>query len=302
MTRGTELLFALALLTAGLAGCIGTDDAPVDTANAADEQTEPAANASTPTFPNGTPAPTRVERVDCVEHFAFFPAPASAYRDRLPPGFALVPYADEPTGQTATVEVFAQRCELADGTTERRAGTVLVVDPPDAWANPDADFGHGIALSMVTTAERVAAVDQAWGFEHARAGEASLGFTATPAARTGTMEANAGDVSLSLSTAVTGQEAPAALSGHRATASPSPDDQAVIFRSFALGENGTVVGAKDRTSSFADEVLLDGTGTAQGSPAAGLPETPGVLHGDGGHVLGWNTTDVHVDLPPREER
>lgn len=281
-----ELMLAVVLLGAGLAGCVGVDDAPLDNVTDAGHDID----TSVPTFPNGTPAPTSVAVRDCYEQGGALPVPASAYEDRLPEGFSLVPFgstvaAAEPTGRTAELEVLGQMCTLPDGSSVTRVFSYLMVDPPDAWEASDVTFGYGLVLGYVTTSDRQAAVHQAWGFgDVAQAGEVTFDVTQTPAARTGSIQVSADDVSLELDTAVEGP--PTVLEGQ-------------TIRWFALGEDGNVTGAKD--GNWTSIQLNVGQVTASGSGAFGtldgLPAQPGL----GIHVSGFDETHRYVDLPPREE-
>lgn len=104
-----EAPVVVAFVAAGLVGCIGTTDTPTDDAS----DPGPDVDAGVPTFPNGTPAPRSVAVRDCYEQGGALPVPWSAYEDRLPEGFSLVPFGStlataEPTGRTAELEVLGQ--------------------------------------------------------------------------------------------------------------------------------------------------------------------------------------------------
>lgn len=282
MTRGRQLLLATLLVTAGLAGCVGSDDAPVGPAKTSNTTADEAPNASVPTFPNGTPAPTTLTFRDCYEHLGVVPVPASAYADRLPAGFSLASYAGEPSGTSAALEVVGEACDRPDGTRISTVTTALLVDPPDAWENENA-FGHGLVLSWVTTSEHHARVNEAWGFgDVAETGDVSLEETRTPAARQGTLQVSAGETTLRLETLAGGQ--PGQEDGNES-------------RLFALGADGTVTGAKDVNWTSVEAVF--GSGVVSGSADAGLPHLVPAATGLAGHIWGWDATVTYVDLPPR---
>lgn len=285
-----EILCAIVLVSAALAGCIGAeDDRPVDASGAAETPPEDPANASAPTLPDGTPAPTSLEVRDCTEQGGTFPVPASAYEDRIPEGFSLTPYGalfgtQEPSGETAELVLLGVECQRPDGTTARTALAYLLVEPPEEWRNPNASFGHALALALVTSSEERAAVYEAWGLGPVTTdGEIGLAAAETPAAQAGTLEVSGEDGGLRVDTAVEGQ--------------PSEFDGALL-RLFAADEDGTVTGAADLdwtsiqvTIGSAAAAGSGGFGTLDGAPAQ-----PGV----GFHNWGFNEVDRYVDLPPRE--
>lgn len=277
-----QALVVVVLVAAGLAGCIGSTDVPPGNATDAG----PTTDASVPTFPNGTPVPTTLAYEDCVEQGGSFPVPASAYEDRLPDGFAVAPYSaagtvdGEPVGATGELVLLGFRCRLPDGATESVAVAYLLVDPPEAWADPDATFGHGLLLSWVTTSEASAAVYEAWGLGPVT-GEVTLDGVETPAARAGTMEASADGATLRIDTAT---EGPATeLAGSR-------------LRLFAVHQNGTVTGAMDVDWTALQATL--GTGAASGSLGTleQVPAQPGV----GFHTWAFDEQASYVDLPDRD--
>lgn len=288
--RRTVLLAAV-LSSAALTGCIGdTGDGLLDAANSTDTPTDAAdvpANASVPTFPNGTLAPEKLAYSDCTEQMGSLPVPAQAFEDQLPEGFSLAPYGtllaspNEPTGQTAELVVAGSECQRADGATSSRAFAFVFVDPPDAWENPDAGWGHALLVTWITTSEQATSVYDAWGLEPATAtGEVTLQLTQTPIARAGTLAANADDRSLTLRTAVEGQPV-----------EPAADEG----RLFAAGPDGDVTGAMD-VNFTAPQV---GLGTAEASGELGL-DPVSAQTGLGLHSWAFDEAFTYVDLTPRE--
>lgn len=278
-------MFAVLLVTTGLTGCIGTDNAGVDAANATDAADAPA-NASVPTLPNGTPAPEKLAYTDCTEQMGSFPVPASTYEDRLPESFSLATYGtllpspNEPTGGTAELVVAGSECQRPDGTVAERAFAFLFVKPPEGWQNPDAGFGHALLLSWISSSDRATSVYEAWGLGPVAAtGEVTLELAQTPAARAGTLEAAADGDAFTLRTAVEGQ--PFEAEGDEG-------------RLFAATPSGNVTGVVDL--NFTSLQVGLGTAHAEGATGSGgLPDQAGV----GLHSWAFDESFSYVELTPR---
>lgn len=278
MRESRFMVLALAMLTAGLTGCIGSDSGTRNVPSATDRA------PGSPSFADGAPAPTSLQVRDCYEHAGFFPVPASAYEGKLPDGFELASYQEEPSGHSAVLEVFAAACEHPNGTTVSWAETVLRVDPPGAWENEDA-IGHGLILSWVTTSEHRARVNDAWGLgDVVQTGDVSLKEAQTPAVRQGTLHVSTGETTFRLETLAGG-----------------PPDQAagIEFRVFGLGDDGTVTGAKDVT--WTQNTAAFGSGVLSGSAHAALGGVVPAEIGTGAHFWGFDETETFVELPPKEE-
>lgn len=285
MIRATPAALAL-VVVAGVAGCLGTDETPGDPSGTGSAGPQPAADASLPTPANGTPPPRTLRYRDCHLQAGAFPVPASAYEDRLPPGFSAARPAflpADPAGAAGSVFVGGIACRDGDLGPVSEVTAYLGVDPPDAWTHPDADL-HGIPLAMITTSERVTAARTGWGFGAVAAtGGVTLETRASPATLDGAVTAHVGDRRLEMTTAVDGE----------------PDEmEGGLARWFGVSEEGTVVGAIDHTWSEAPG--RSGTAEMHGSPELGALEAVPSQPGLGFHKDGMDLVDRPIDLPPRE--
>ncbi len=139
---------AVLLITAGLAGCIGTDDRspptqegpdPGPTTNHANESSEtgPALEETTGTDPlNESRAPT-LRMVGCTEHIGLFPIPAPLAQLDLPEGFEPEPFEGIPG--SATYLVLGLGCDLGSFGSQGIGdpglmATGYVVQPPSQLA------------------------------------------------------------------------------------------------------------------------------------------------------------------------
>ncbi|MDX1611645.1 MAG: hypothetical protein R3185_04695 [Candidatus Thermoplasmatota archaeon] len=203
--RGT-LLVGLALLVAGLTGCIG--EAP--------EASSPVAGD------RGTPEPAGPTLVyeDCVEYLITFYIDLEQAVDLLPEGLEPrtyestlegTPVASEPAAQ---IRVPMGSCEvLVDGKPVgqvREMYVYVMIEPPEGFARAGAD-GHSYILTLFTDHPEVLAVHQAGGNRAATLGQVNVGSGTPDPADTGpvTITATANRASATFEGTLVGQENPA---------------------------------------------------------------------------------------------
>lgn len=207
-------LVAVVLLAAGLAGCIGGDDAALEGANTTDA-TDAANETDLGTLPDGEPVPLDLEMADCYEQTGVFPVPAEAVGE-LPEGFEPVPF--DPAGQTATMLVIALDCSLPGDEAHSEVWGMVEVEPPEELAAEDAAFSL-IALGAISSTERRAHVYEAWGMgeDGILAGDVTVETLAeTPPARGGHVLGTDDDFTVHMYTTVEGEPAPESAGKARA--------------------------------------------------------------------------------------
>lgn len=290
-------LAAAVLLTAGLAGCIGTDEASPETASDPGAASADGGDATAPDSGNGTadvngtdgaglgtlsdgsPVPTDLTFTGCSEQLGVFPVPAEAFGGSLPDGFSTVPF--DPAGQTATLVAISLSCTREDGSEYRDVAGLLQVEPPEDLSRDDADFQY-VLLGGVIADERSAEIYRAWGLgDDVDAGDVQIDVLAdTPAARGGQVHAETEGFSLRMDSAVGG--------------SPS-GTEAGAARLFGVG-NGTVSGVVDVDWTTSANGFQ--TGEAQLSISEATPVPQPIGEGLGLHFWGdeYTITFEHVDL------
>lgn len=273
-----ELLLALVLLTAGLAGCIGDDAGDLEQANATDAAAEATNASELGTLPDGEPVPLDIEMADCYEQTGVFPVPAEAVGE-LPEGFEPVPF--DPAGQTATMLVIALDCSLPGDEDHSEVWGMVEVEPPEELAAEDAAFSL-IALSAISSTERRAHVYEAWGMgeDEILAGDVTVETLAeTPPARGGHVLGTDDDFTVHLYTATQGP--------------PTPEEagQARVFGVADAEVTGMMdVSWTDSEEGLQGEALLD---IEDGGMDLPRPEGAGIaVHWWGG----FDFTYEHVDL------
>lgn len=272
------VLLAIALVTVGLTGCLGSEDGPLESSAAPTDPPVP----RTPTFPNGTAAPLGHEIRSCEEVVHVQPVPVDVLEPRVPAGFTIVPF--DPTGELGTVLMVGQSCTWGDGSQVAIAKVYLMVDPPDAWENPDAS-GHALYLTVMTDSEGLADLLTAWGLGPVvSVGDVTLELTTTPGGGAGHLDASAAGDSLTIDTLVAGQP----------TAGTGP-----VTRMFVADETLTVTGAVDLVPSEHEGELQGASRVSfsgivdDGGP---LPAYPALGH----QLWGFGQTESYVELPALE--
>lgn len=196
----------------------------------------------------------------CAERLGVFPIPIDDAREGLPEGFE--PLTLDPAGNRGLLAVVAWDCATArpGGDDAREVMVGVVVDAPDAYANPDAAF-HVVLREHLVTNEGARAVYAAWG-SLAQAGEVEIEDEDVPAGEASTSRARGNDTDLIMHT-VAAQEG---------------GEAAGIARMFTV-DGGAVAAmyeiAWETAAGWTGEAFLDG--------AFGAPPKPPRLAGFGYH-------------------
>lgn len=271
------ILLALLLATAGLAGCLGSEDRPLEPSRETDGQL----GLEGPIFPNGTAAPLGHEIRECDQIVHVQRAPADVFEGRMPPGFTMV--TGDPAGELAMVLFVGQACTWMDGSEVEIAKAYVIVDPPDAWELAGAS-SHGLYLTVITTSQDLADLLAAWGLGPVvSVGDVSMETTLSAAGVTGHLDAAADGISLTIDTVGAGK--PEAF----------PERAG---RMFVADETLTVTGALDFVSSQHGEILQ---GASRVSFSGFAPEGPLPAYPARGH-LSWGVGQMesYVELPELE--
>lgn len=188
MRTTRALLVAVLLSTAGVAGCIGSDGAPGDAANASDPSEDTGVSASGPTLPDGSPARTSFTQTQCEETIAIFPVPSDDIEPWLPEGFE--PVTRQAGTASVSVATFDCAIDRDERVTQHEIG--LFVEPPERYQASWAD-GTFVELARVVDGGSLADTLQGWGFSEIVPGQANIDVTATPLAETGSTTASDDD-------------------------------------------------------------------------------------------------------------
>lgn len=271
------LLLAVVLLTAGLAGCLGGEDAALEESNTT--ETTPAVNESDlGTLPDGSPVPAETTLAGCHEQAGAFPVPRAFFEGEVPDGFEPVPFG--PAGASATLVVISLSCSLS-GEDQRVLWGMLVVEPPEGLAPEDGDVSL-LALGTISSDERQAHVYEAWGLgDEILTGDVTVeNLQETNLGRGGHAMATDGDFTIHMYSSVGGEPA------------PETAGQARVF-----GESGgELAGAMDISWTDSEGGFQDGEATLafEGQAPIPQPESAGVAW----HFWGdsYDVTFEHLDL------
>lgn len=277
-TKVREIFVVLALLMTAGTGCIGSES------TGAADQAAPTGTNATVTASNATEVPQVLRYERCADQTAIYPVPIDAVRREVPEGFDPVPL--DPAGVNGILVMPAYTCKTSDGETVSELWAFVLVEPPEAWADPDATIGHLIPLGGTTTSEASAGTYHAWGFtDPLETGEVTAQITETPAGIAARFDAQGSDSGVSITqVSVAVGEAETASAGSA--------------RVFAV-QDTEVTGAMD-VSWPEHRYVPQGEATLQETPSL-VPFTPpawtGIVeqHLPSGHSL----TLEPVDLPPR---
>lgn len=264
MTR--TIILAILLTSAALAGCIGSDDDPIESAGAENVTTD-ATNTTLGLLPDGSPVPTTVELSDCQLEAGFFQIPLQLAGEMAPSG--ATPAATGPAGQTGTFIVSGLACTDDTGESTGEVWGFVVVERPEGV--PQSEYGDPVAaVGSFIDSDRLIEIYEAWGLYAASPGEVTVEtLQETPAARAGHVLATNGDFTVHAYTSAPNQPSAEDASGVQVLHFAEGEVQAVV--ELAWGEHEGVNG--EATLKFEGE-----PGTDPFSLVFGNFAMPGMSH------------------------
>lgn len=200
MDRAASLAIGVVVLTAGLAGCIGSTDE-------ADPDPDLDPTAASNTTNTTTAALPTVSLVNCSEHAGFFPLTPEEADEYTPEGFEAKPPGFLPAFPTPVLEVFARVCTQGpEGEPVREIITGIAVDPPDRLRNDSAER-HLVQPIAITDDEAHLEAYRSFGLPFEPA-EVTVENASTPAGAAWTTHASGDSVDLRLATTTPGPREP----------------------------------------------------------------------------------------------